>query len=156
MVRIDGSQRRYRDRGATVSEEHQYRIVKTQEAVVSGESDGDALNRFIESLANGVDLGPKATYPLYSVSPVEEPEPTSGKATVSKPTQCVKCGTWIWTSEGRDANNTVHDCSNWNVSSPTPPGTVESEWGTCDKSDYPPHLRMKSCINFVPERRTTE
>jgi hypothetical protein len=48
-----------------------YTVKQTLEAVVEGETEGDALNTFVAKLESGEDLGPKVTHPLYSVCPVD-------------------------------------------------------------------------------------
>jgi hypothetical protein len=52
-----------------------YTVKKTVEAIVEADTEGDAVNLFAAALESGADLGPKVTYPLWSVCPVDVEAP---------------------------------------------------------------------------------
>lgn len=50
-----------------------YRVKKTLEAVIEGESEGEAVNTFISMLqeGRGDELGMEVKFPLYSIAIVD-------------------------------------------------------------------------------------
>ena len=68
MGHYPGKDEACRRRGNGMS---RYRVTKVLEATVEAQSEGDAINRFIAALDDGIDLGPQVTYPLYRVCPVD-------------------------------------------------------------------------------------